>query len=349
MKLYYCGKPADGFGWGVANTNLIQSLKTLCDVEIPDPGRRRFDSPVFVPITDHNLNPIQSVKKAPMVIGYCFTEWPLSDVAVKNSLQYDLIFTGSTWNTIKLRANGIKHADTLIQGVDFDLFTPQPPSERKGFVVFSGGKYEFRKGQDYVLAAMKVFMRQRADAVLLTSWFNPWPDSEKSMERSWLIDPKKPFDGLPEDRVIKLPALKNAAMPALYQQAHVGLFPNRCEAGTNMVMTEFMACSRPVIATFAHGHYDVLNGDGPFHLTNGDLDPAGWFNCHVSDIIACLESAYEQREALEQRGALCRKLVEKLTWDDCAQKIVRAAFSSTASPAQSPGRDAPPPARVSQS
>lgn len=326
MKLYYCGKPADGFGWGVANTNLVRELRKLCEVEFPDPGRRRFDAPVFIPIADASLTPLQQVKAAPKRIGYCFTEWPLTAQAQENSKLYDLIFTGSTWNTHKLIGNGIRHAETLIQGVDFERFQPLPPSERKGFVIFSGGKYEFRKGQDYVISAVKVFMRHHADAVLLASWFNPWPESEKSMEKSWLIDPKKPLDGLPEDRVFRLPGMPNEKMPGIYAQAHIGIFPNRCEAGTNMVMTEFMACARPVIATFAHGHYDVLNGDGPFHLTNGSLDPAGWFNCNVSDIIACLEDAYEQREALQARGELCRKLVEQFTWESCARKIFKAAF-----------------------
>ena len=97
-----------------------------------------------------------------------------------------------------------------------------------------------------------------------------------------------------------------------------------------MVMTEFMACGRPVIATMAHGHSDVLDGDGPLKLTNGSIDPAGWFNTNVSDIISHLEHAYFHREELHDRGQQCRTLVERFTWKDCAEKIVRSAFSSTA-------------------
>lgn len=325
-KLYFLGKPSDGFGWGVANTNLVRELSRLCEVVVDESRRDEFDAPVFVPVADSALNPLRRVKRATKVLGYCFTEWPLTDDAARNARQYDVLFAGSTWNVEKLQAAGIKHAAPLIQGVDFERFKPQPPSERKGFIVFSGGKYEFRKGQDYVLKAMRHFMQQRHDAVLLCAWHNPWPQSMASMNTSWMIDPQKPFDGLPADRVFKLPAIPNEKAPEVYAQAHVGLFPNRCEAGTNMVMTEFMACARPVIASYAHGHKDILDGDGPLKLTTGAIDPAGWFNPNVSDIIAHLEHAYLHREELPARGEQCAALTRKLSWTDCARKIYEAAF-----------------------
>lgn len=323
-KLYYLGQPSDGFGWGVANTNLVRELSKLCEVVVDTSSRTKFDAPVFVPINDAALNPLRRVKRAPKVMGYCFTEWPLTDDAVRNSRQYDLIFAGSTWNTHKLKQAGINHVETLIQGVDFDRFKPLPPSDRKGFVVFSGGKYEFRKGQDYVLRAMRHFMGHRKDAVLIAAWHNPWPQTMASMKSSWLIDHEKPFEGLPESRVIKVPAIPNEQTPEVYRMAHVGLFPNRCEAGTNLVMSEFMACARPVIATNAHGHRDVLNGEGPLNLSNGCYDSAGWFNTNVSDIIHQLEYAYQNREEMIQRGQKCRVLAEKLSWQACAEKIVAA-------------------------
>ena len=327
MKLYYLGKPADGFGWGVANTNLVRELSKLCEVVVDDSTRNKFDAPVFVPIADSALNPLRKIKRAPKVIGYCFTEWPLTDSASTNARQYDLIFCGSEWNTIKLRDAGIKHVATLQQGIDFERFTPRPPSDRNKFVVFSGGKYEFRKGQDMVIAAMIPFMRAHNDVFLMAAWHNPWPQSIASMKSSWLIDPADPLKGLDLERFISLPPMPNEKTPAVYEQAHVGLFPNRCEAGTNLVMSEFMACSRPVIASHAHGHYDVLNGEGPLHLTTGSIDPAGWFNPPVADILTQLEHAYNHREELPLRGQQCRKLIEPFTWQKCAAKIYEAAFT----------------------
>ena len=323
-KLYYLGKPADGFGWGVANTNLVRELSKLCNVVVDDSNRDRYDAPVFTPIADHALNPIRKVK-APRQIGYCFTEWPLTEQARINARRYDVIFAGSTWNTKQLNDAGIKRVETLIQGVDFERFTPQPPTERKGFVVFSGGKYEYRKGQDYVLAAMRHFMANRADVVLIAAWHNPWPQTMASMASSWLIKHGEDYAGLPMDRVIQLPAIANEKMPQIYGMAHVGLFPNRCEAGTNMVMCEFMASQRPVIASYAHGHKDVLDSS-QYLLKTGSYDNAGWFNPELSDIITHLEHAYNHRDGLLERGKEARRLVERFNWRDAALRVYAAAF-----------------------
>ncbi len=225
--------------------------------------------------------------------------------------------------------------------------------------MFSGGKYEYRKGQDYVLAAMREFMKHHADVTLIAAWHNQWQESINTMANSWLIDPKDPWAGLPEDRCHLLPAIPNAKTPEIYAQAHIGLFPNRCEAGTNLVMSEFMACERPVIASYATGHKDVFRaGDCPscsewviptekecqncgearnpypYLLTNGSYDPAGWFNPNVSDIIAHLEHAYQHRDQLAGLGAQCRTFTERLTWGACAEKIVQAAFGDLGSVSQ---------------
>lgn len=325
MKLYYIGQPGEGFGWGIANTNLIKHLKELCEVVCVPRSQRNFDAPVFAPIQFRDLKP-DVPWKAPRVIGYCFTEWPLPENSKRNARAYDIIFAGSMWNVQRLKDAGIHHVDCLLQGIDASIFYPLPVSTRRGFIVFSGGKYEFRKAQDYVIEAMRLFMASHNDVVLLASWENQWKESIMSMRQSWLIDFDNPIQGLPEDRIILTPPISNRRTPDLYGQAHIGLFPNRCEAGTNLVMSEFMACSRPVIASYAHGHKDVLEPDYPLLLKTGAFDPAGWFNPEVSDIIAHLEWAYAHREQLESLGGRCHKMTQKLTWQACARKIYEAAF-----------------------
>lgn len=324
-KLYYLGQPGDGYGWGVANTNLVKALSKYCTVEVST-MRDKFDAPVFSPISSGTLKP-DAKFDAPRKLGYCFTEWPLPDDAHRNARFWDVVFAGSQWNVERLVASGVKRVQVLQQGVDFERFKPLPIPPNKAFVVFSGGKYEYRKGQDYVVAAMRHFMTQRPDVVLLTAWHNPWPATMRSMDKSWLIKSiESQWEGFDPKRVIQIPAIPNEKTPEIYQQAHVGLFPNRCEAGTNLVMSEFMACSRPVIATYATGHRDVLNGEGPMRLTTGSYDGAGWFNTPVSDILYWLEYAYQHRDELPARGEQCRKLIEPFTWDACARKVVSAAF-----------------------
>jgi glycosyltransferase involved in cell wall biosynthesis len=326
-KLYYLGKPADGYGWGVANTNLIRELGKLCEVQVVTSDRNRFDAPVFMPVADYGLKPDRPVK-ATRLLGYGFWEFGLDAVRAKiNAERYDWIFAGSEWCAARVRsASGSSNVSALIQGVDFNVFTPQPwPEKRNGFRVFSGGKYEFRKAQDIVLAAMKVFMGQRKDVVLVTSWNNPWPETTKTMEQSWLIEPSKPFDGIDEKRVINLTSLPNAKMPAVYCECDCGLFPNRCEAGTNLVMCEMMACSRPVIGAEATGQGEVLAGY-PLNLKQGSFDNANWFNANVSDCLVQLEKLYQNRALCAPLGARARQMIEPYTWQGCAQQIVSRAF-----------------------
>ncbi len=339
--LYYLGTPEDGFGWGVANTNLVRALRNYCDV-VPDTSGTRFDHPVFVPIADHHLRPLRKVR-SPRVIGYAFTELPLPDGAHRTARQYDVLFAGSTWCAQRLIDAGCRNVHVLIQGIDHNRFKPHVGqasslSSPRPFVVFSGGKFEFRKGQDLVIAALRVFMSHRKDTVLIAAWHNPWPASISTMQNSWLIDLADPFAGLPPaPRVIELPPLRNDQMPEIYAKTDIGLFPNRCEAGNNMVMCEYMACARPVIATYATGHLDVFNVGqasslSPYLLTTGTYDPAGWFNPEVCDIIAHLEHAYTHREDLAARGQACADLVKPLDWNSCAAQVFAAAFPDHASP-----------------
>lgn len=85
---------------------------------------------------------------------------------------------------------------------------------------------------------------------------------------------------------------------------------------------EYMASGRPVIATDATGHKDVLAGDGPLKLTQGSYDWADWFHADVPDILVQLERLYRHREELVTRGEQCRKLIEPWTWRAMAQTVV---------------------------
>lgn len=325
-KLYYLGKAADGYGWGVLNQNLIEALKKYCEVEVcQNPKRHRYDAPIFVPGGDQ----LQCGKmiRAPMVIGYCVFEMPLGEAAKWNAKRYDWIFTPSEWCANRVRTEAAaSHVSCLYQGVDLERFSPQPYDEkRKGFRVFSGGKWEYRKAQDIVIAAMKIFLSQRKDSVLVTMWHNPWPDTMSSMDKSYLIG-KEPFEGMDPKKLITIPPASNKQLGRIYAEADVGLFPNRCEGATNMIMMEFMACQRPVIATRATGQGEILDKDYPLALTQGSWDEAGWFNTDVSDLLVHLEKAYNNREDLRALGVKCRKLIEPYTWDATAKQIALKAF-----------------------
>jgi glycosyltransferase involved in cell wall biosynthesis len=87
---------------------------------------------------------------------------------------FDMFIAISRWNATFL--NNLNMAPTYLchQGIETSVFHPPlvPRKKNNRFVVFSGGKFEFRKGQDIVLAAFKIFHNRHDDALLIASWQN---------------------------------------------------------------------------------------------------------------------------------------------------------------------------------
>ena len=100
--------------------------------------------------------------------------------------QYDRIVVHSTYNKQLLEIWGFDNVGLAFQGIDPTEMVEAPPSGRFGdrFVVFSGGKLEFRKGQDIVLAAFRAFRQRHPEALLVTAWQNGWANVAMTMAES---------------------------------------------------------------------------------------------------------------------------------------------------------------------
>ena len=74
----------------------------------------------------------------------------------------------------------------ILQGIDQTIFHPAPKSNMFGdrFVVFSGGKLEYCKGQDIVIAAFKIFQKLDLEALLITVCHNFWPQFMVGIEQT---------------------------------------------------------------------------------------------------------------------------------------------------------------------
>src|SRR2546421_282278 len=204
--------------------------------------------------------------------GVCGKNIALFPAHLENAKHFDRLSTGSTWCTQILERHGLKNVATVLQGIDPTIFFPtnQPRDffpDR--FIVFSGGKFEFRKGQDLVIRAFKALQDRHKDVLLIASWYNHWDFSFNSMQQSPHIkfNPRSTNsihaarevlidNGIDPLRVILLEPHSQPVMAHIYRSADVGLFPNRAEGGTNLVLMEFMACGKPVIATNTTGHAD---------------------------------------------------------------------------------------------
>jgi glycosyltransferase involved in cell wall biosynthesis len=261
---------------------------------------------------------------------------------IENAKFYDHISCGSSW--MHEQMVNIKtpcSLSTVTQGVDCDLFQPAIDPRRNGtFNVFCGGKPEFRKGTDIAIAALSRFMSLHQDVHLYAAWFNHWPATMYSLQHSPHIKvdlPEQLFgalescyyihriavdNGIPADRMHLVPLAANSQMAQYYQMCDVGLFPNRCEAGNNMVMCELMACGVPVVASLGTGHLDVLDDSYCFGI-GGAEQTTGWLEPGLEQAIAGLEWAYSIRgAALQSMGRKAREAMLEFTWESAAQQLL---------------------------
>ena len=247
--------------------------------------------------------------------------------------------TGSSWNAGLLAAHGLGPVHNCPQGVDLSRFKPGPrrtPAALSGrFTVFSGGKLEYRKGQDLVVAAFKTFQARHPDAVLVTAWHSPWPAAAAKIVKShhvtsapkitgnrldvggWLLE-----QGLPAGSFVDLGDIGHHMLPDVLRAMDVALMPSRCEGGTNLVAMECMACAVPVILSRNTGHLDLITTDNSYPLefqipmgeVTGRPDLNGWGESSVDEMVTRLEAVYADRTEASRRGAAGAAFMEGWGW-----------------------------------
>ena len=384
-KLYLIMPRGNNFGWGVCGKYLARELSNLTHVKyITEPftveqagdeldywllqsllaSTEEVDKlkvsaggpvdldPVIQAIRGNDLQPwgprINSSKK----IGYTFFEDNiLSDSWIEGAKEYfDMVVAGSKWCENVLKENGLWNTKTIIQGIDPAFFNPyhnQKEYFKDKFVIFSGGKFELRKGQDLVMRAFRHLQQKHKDVLLVTSWYNIWQHSLQTMESSPYIKFKteeKDFNtfmnsllavnGISPERVVILPPKANISMSKIYKNTDIGLFPNRCEGGTNLVLMEYMACGKPAIASFSSGHKDILTERNslliknmkPMTIQRGGNVVAHWDDPDLDEIIDKLEWAYLHRDRLDDIGRKAGEDLAEKTWKESAQQFYDLAM-----------------------
>ena len=267
-----------------------------------------------------------------------FEDTALDALAVARATALDLIVAGSAWNTQVLRDHGIAHVATVPQGIDPSIFHPAPRTGMFGdrFVVFSGGKLEYRKGQDLVIAAFRQFVQRHPEALLVVAWHNAWPALISDLDLAghvsgipalaggqldlvpWLV-----HNGVPATSVIDVGRQPNALMGQIVREADVALFPNRCEGGTNLVAMECMAAGVPTIVSANTGHLDLVSTGGCRPLTHQSAPASptrffrgidGWGESAVDEMLHALEHAITDRVSRQDLGRRGAAAMAQWTW-----------------------------------
>ena len=325
-KLYYGGLPGSGYGWGTCNTYLIRELGKLCNL-VKQPTD---DCILFMPLADHDFNPVGN-ERGRINLAYTFFEFPLGPNAKQNAAKYDVVFCGSTWCLEQMKRAGIKNGKVLVQGVDHSIFKPRKiEREDSEFRLFSGGKLELRKGQDIVLEVFSRLCKQYSDMRLLTAWYNPWPETARSLDHS----PYK-YAQVPMNRVTQFGCLTAQQLSELMLLTDLGIFPNRCEGGTNLVMMEYAAVGKPFVASYATGHLDVLTKHNCFPLTKQaeirNLETMRWFEPNVETLVNMVAEVYEAHKKYLEGGREYHSpdYMAEWTWERTARAILSEIPSLT--------------------
>jgi glycosyltransferase involved in cell wall biosynthesis len=245
-------------------------------------------------------------------VGVVFFEEPLPADAKRRAKDYDVIVAGSQWNKRVLNDAGIDSVVVIYQGVDRSIFHPAPKRGlfKDRFVIFSGGKAEPRKGQDIVVKAFRIFAKLHPEALLVTAWHSPWPQIAGGMD----LDLSSVAD-----QVIDAGPVPNTAMAPVYRECDVGLFPNRCEGGTNLVAMECLACGVPAILSPNTGHLDIGDQPGAQWLVWQTRCEKQWGESDIDEIIVNLE------RIMGRHARIAGALDDKFQWKFAATDLAALA------------------------
>jgi glycosyltransferase involved in cell wall biosynthesis len=296
-----------------------------------------------------HISPMSAQVDAPRNVGIVFFEsTDLDRGAIERAKRFDRIVAGSTWNAEVLRAHGVDNVVTVLQGIDATRFKASGRKQRRKdqFIVFSGGKLEYRKGQDIVAAAFREFVKRHPEAKLMVAWHNHWPRTMNEITTAGLVRGVPSVDntgraniarwleqnGIPSANVIDLGLRANAEMASLIAEADVALFTNRAEGGTNLVAMETLAAGVPTILSANTGHLDLLDESRCFVLANqGECKPTpsfrgvnGWGESSIAEAVEALEAVYANPDEAERRAANAAAWMRGLSWDSQIDKLYDA-------------------------
>jgi glycosyltransferase involved in cell wall biosynthesis/SAM-dependent methyltransferase len=341
----------DGYGWGVCSRCLIRELSGMRPVQVLDSASGSYQTPqlqgpLFQALINVDFDPMFPEARGTRNFGYTFFENELTERSAANAGRYDCVLGGSSWCRERMLEKGITNCDVLIQGIDPELFYPiDQAGDPERFVIFSGGKFELRKGQDLVLRAVKIMQDKYPDVWLVNCWYNLWPASTRLMcysphirfehhdNEGWIATMQRTYarNGLDSRRIITQELVPQAHQRDLYAQTDIGLFPNRCEGGTNLVLMEYMACGKPAIVSNTSGHKDIVHADNalllnrlaPFNLVDDKDRLIGrWQEPALDEIVTRLEYAYHHRAEIKQVGRRAGLDLKRFTWRHSATRLL---------------------------
>jgi glycosyltransferase involved in cell wall biosynthesis len=303
-------------------------------------GLLEFDYPVLHALrNDFKPSLADQSARGTKNIGIIFFEsTEISKEGLVRASEYDLIVTGSSWNKDILIDLGLTNVVNVFQGIDQKIFGPRNKNTKyqDRFVIYSGGKLEYRKAQDVVSVAFREFQKEHEEALLIFAWANQWTKIMPTISRSkftkgqpdvlndnlMLIDDWLIKNELLEGTFVNLGMPRNRDLPDHISTADMGIFPNRCEPGTNLMAMEAMAMGLPCVIAANTGQLDLIGDDRCYSLIEQTpVQPyppynevQGWCEPTIEETLERMEEIYQDRVGAHLRGVEAANFMSKFSW-----------------------------------
>lgn len=267
-------------------------------------------------------------------IGFPIFELDRFTIEEQNSMEScDEVFVCSEWAKQMLRWLN-RPVKVVPLGFNPDIFKPAPMlSGPTRF--FNAGKWEVRKGHDFLLECFNKAFTLKDNVELHMLSHNPFPQG-KSEE--W----EKRYKTCKMASKIRLLPRQATHENVYYimKQVDCGIFPARAE-GWNLELLELMACSKHVIATNYSGHTEFCTKDSCRFIEITSLEAASdgiWFNgfghwAHLGQeqeeqLINHMREVHKLKQEngrLEQNHAGILQ-ASKFTWAKSTSKLLKAIY-----------------------
>lgn len=297
--------------------------------------------------------PLTGCPESTVQIGVgAFEDTQIDAAACARVASFRHLVVHSRWNQQLLLRAGITRVSIIHQGIDAADLQPLPYTARfpGRFVIFSGGKLEFRKGQDIVLEAFRRFHARYPEALLLAAWHSAWPGMAETMRESPYVRVQPTLDangrlavadwgvanGVPRNSLFDCGTLRRCDIPSVFTECDLAVFPNRAEGATNLFAMEAMACGVPVVLSANTGHLDLIRPglcqtlDDQRPVVDPEGCRAGWGESSVDELVARMETVRTAPIAAREAAVQAMRFMRtERTWQDFAKRMVETIRAVT--------------------
>ena len=250
----------------------------------------------------------------------------------------DVVFVASKWAKTILEKNGITIPVVVSPlAVDTTVFQNRDgksPFEKEAYRFINIGKWEIRKGHDFLLEAFNKAFEKEDNVELVMINQNPFLSGQEN--QIWADMYKNSKLG---EKVTILPRLAtHNDLSKIIQHCDCGIFPARAEGWNNEIL-EVMALNKPVIATNYSAHTEYCTKDNSMLIEIDNLtsaDDGKFFNNEgqwadlgsnqMDQTVEFLKKVYKDSVKTNAAGL---ETVKQYTWNNTASILSKEMLDAS--------------------